>query len=130
MEEELKVGEYVRTKRGIAKVLEVKTVQSKMYGKYNKAFLIDKCPRMYITETEFIKHSNNIIDLIECGDIIEINKEKYEIIYDKSFDKLGVLIPNKEHLAIRHSALEHIFKEYENIKILTHEQFEQNSYKV
>ena len=27
----IEVGEYVRTKRGIAKVLEVKTVQPKMY---------------------------------------------------------------------------------------------------
>ncbi len=62
---DIKVGEYVRTKRGIAKVLEVKTVQPKMYGKHDKAYLIDKCPRMYITETEFIKHSFNLIDLIE-----------------------------------------------------------------
>ena len=63
--EDIKVEEYVRTKRGIAKVLEVKTVQPKMYGKHDKAYLIDKCPRMYITETEFIKHSFNLIDLIE-----------------------------------------------------------------
>lgn len=61
----IEVGEYVRTKRGIAKVLEVKTVQPKMYGQHDVAYLIDKCPRMYITDTEFIKHSKNIIDLIE-----------------------------------------------------------------
>ena len=59
------VGEYVRTKRGIAKVLEVKTVQPKMYGKHDVVYLIDKCPRMYISDAEFIKHSKNIIDLIE-----------------------------------------------------------------
>ena len=64
--EEIEVGEYVRTKRGISKVLlEVKTVQPKMYGKHDIAYLINKCPRMYITETGFIKHSKNIIDLIE-----------------------------------------------------------------
>ncbi len=69
--EDIKVGEYVRTKRGIAKVLEVKTVQPKMYGKHDKAYLIDKCPRMYITETEFIKHSFNLIDLIEVRRLCE-----------------------------------------------------------
>lgn len=66
----IEVGEYVRTKRGIAKVLEVKTVQPKMYGKYDVVYLIDKCPRMYISDTEFIKHSKNIIDLIEVGDYV------------------------------------------------------------
>lgn len=62
---EIKVGEYVRTKRGIAKVLEVKTIQPKMYGQHDVAYKIDKCPKMYVTETAFIKHSKNIIDLIE-----------------------------------------------------------------
>lgn len=62
---EIRVGEYVRTKRGIAKVLKVKTVKTKIYGKHDVVYLIDKCPRMYITGTEFIKHSFNIIDLIE-----------------------------------------------------------------
>ena len=63
--EEIEVGEYVRTKRGISKVLEVKTVQTKMHGKHDIVYLIDKWPRMYITETGFIKHSKNIKDLIE-----------------------------------------------------------------
>ena len=67
---EIEIGEYVRTKRGIAKVLEVKTVQPKMYGKYDVVYLIDKCPRMYISETAFIKHSKNLIDLIEEGDFV------------------------------------------------------------
>ena len=68
MGDKIEVGEYVRTKRGIGKVMEIKTVQPKMYGKYDVAYLIDKCPRMYISETEFIKHSKNIIKLIEKGD--------------------------------------------------------------
>ena len=75
----IEVGEYVRTKRGIAKVLEVKAVQPKMYGQHDVAYLIDKCPRMYITETAFIKHSKNIIDLIEAGDYVNGNEvtDKY-----------------------------------------------------
>ena len=70
MEDKIEVGEYVRTKRGIGKIIEIKTVQTKMYGKHNVVYLIDKCPHMYITETEFIKHSNNIKDIVEKNDFI------------------------------------------------------------
>lgn len=79
--EDIKVGEYVRTKRDIAKILEIKTVQPKMYGKHDIAYLIDTC-RMYITSNNFLKHSPNIIDLIEVGDYVngkyvkEINQYK------------------------------------------------------
>lgn len=63
--EDIKVGEYVRTKRGLGKVLEVKTVQPKMYGQHDVAYKIDICPRMYITKTNILKHSFNLIDLLE-----------------------------------------------------------------
>ena len=72
---EIKVGEYVRTKRGIAKVLEVKTVQPKMYGQHDVAYKIDKCPKMYVTETAFIKHNPNIINLIEVRRLCEFRKD-------------------------------------------------------
>ena len=45
-------------------------------------------------------------------------------------DKLGVLIPNRNYLEIRHSALEYIFEKYKDIRILTHEQYERNCYKI
>lgn len=120
--EEIKVEDYVRTKRGIAKVLEVKTVQPKMYGKHDKAYLIDKCPRMYITETEFLNHSKNITDLIEIGDILEI-KEGNDMCY------LGL---EKDTTTVNYTDIKEIIenKECELLSILTHEQFEQNSYKV
>lgn len=61
-------------------------------------------------------------------DIIKINNEKYEVINDESLNQLGCLIPNRNYLAIRHSTLEHIFNEYRNIKILTHELCEKDFY--
>ena len=70
MEDKIEVGEYVKTKRGIGKILEIKTVQPKMYGKHDVVYLIDKSPHMYISDIEFIKHSKNIIDLIEVGDYV------------------------------------------------------------
>lgn len=75
------------------------------------------------------KASHNIIDLIEVGDILEINGEKYEVIYDESYEKLGILIPSRKELSIRHSALEYVFKKYE-VAIVTKEQFGYVSYKI
>lgn len=114
----IEVGEYVRTKREIAKVLEVKTVQPKMHGKYDVVYLIDKCPRMYISETAFIKHSKNIIDLIEVGDIVHTRDVLNEDI---------VYIWSEEYLkAIK----EDLDNGIELVEILTHEQYMQNCYKI
>lgn len=119
--DDLKVGEYVRTKNG-----KIDKVINNNY--YISEYL--ECEKGIVDKENILKHSFNIIDLIELRDIIEINNEKYEVIFDKSMDKLGVLIPNRNYLEIRHSALEHIFEKYENITILTKEQYKQNCYTV
>lgn len=74
---EIECGEYVRTKRGIGKILEVKTVQPKMYGKHDLAYLIDVCPRMYISDNNFIKHDKDIKKLIEEGDYVNGLRVEY-----------------------------------------------------
>ena len=114
---EIEEGEFVRTKRGIAKVLEVKTVQPKMYGRHDKAYLIDKCPRMYITETEFIKHSKNIIDLIEIYDYVN-GMIVFDIItYDNGEKELKL-------------SSGYLMGEDEIQDILTKEQYQANCYTV
>lgn len=124
----LEVGMYVRKKNGrIGKIIEVHEI-------YNNHFeyLLDiknsnfdvRCEEKHIYKT-----SHNIIDLIGVGDILKINNEKYEVIYDESYEKLGILIPSRKELSIRHSALEYVFKKY-NVSIVTKEQFESMSYKV
>lgn len=118
---EIKENEFIRTKTGkIDKVIN---------NNYYMSQYIE-CEKRIVEKEYIVKHSFNIIDLIEVGDIIEINKEKYEVIYDESLDKLGVLIPNRDCLGIRHSALEHIFMKYEDITILTKEQYQSNCYTV
>lgn len=114
----IEVGEYVRTKRGISKVLEVKTVQPKMYGKHDVVYLIDKCPRMYISNTEFIKHSKNIIDLIEVGDIVHTRDVLNEDI---------VYIWSEEYLK---ALKEDLNNGIELVEILTHKQYMKNCYTV
>lgn len=84
---EIECGEYVRTKRGIGKILEVKTVQPKMYGKHDLAYLIDVCPRMYISDNNFIKHDKDIKKLIEPGDYVngyKVISADYDVIDDKT----------------------------------------------
>ena len=117
--EEIEVGDFVRVNGIIGKVEQIG----------NSLFWIED-GSSYSLDDKSVNHSKNIIDLIEVGDIIEINKGKYEVIYDKSLEQLGVLIPNRNHLAIRHSTLEHIFREYKDIRILTKEQYIQNCYKI
>lgn len=69
MGNEIKVNEFIRTKYGeIAKVIEYKDEivldkEIKFYGMY----------RGYICEDEIdfiVKHSSNLIDLIQCGDYV------------------------------------------------------------
>ena len=129
----IKENEYIRTDLGeIAKVTYV--AKESLQDIVGEVEGIDRqigfCNTEPYVRGNIVKHSKNIIDLIEAEDIIEINKEKYEVIYDESLDKLGVLIPNRNYLGIRHSALEHIFKKYENISILTKEQYMKNCYLV
>lgn len=94
--EEIKVGEYVRTSKG------------KIF-KYSKG-------RAYLgKDNKIVKHSKNIINLIEVGDYV--NGEQIDFI------------TNKGDLLIRDNV--NFFDKYKGIKtILTKEQFEQNLYKV
>lgn len=120
---EIEIGEYVRTRGIIGKVEEVTSI----------GCWIENDKR--ISKRDVEKHSKNIIDLIEVGDIVELNGDKYEVIYDKSYEKLGILITDRNKIAIRHCAIEYIFstngvEEFKKITILTHEVFENNCYKV
>ena len=123
----LEVGIYVRTEEG--KIF--KTDGDLIYLSNDKTILYRLITRVPHDSVSYkvVKASFNIIDLIKVGDILEINGEKYEVIYDESYEKLGILIPSRKELSIRHSALEYVFKKYE-VAIVTKEQFEQISYKI
>lgn len=133
---EIQIGEYVRTKKGhICKLIKINESivivghgmqEIKLYAKFSNSHSIYADNYQELHEKinkDIVKHSKNIIDLIEVGDIIQFNDEKYEVIYDKSYNKLGILIPNKDYLAIRHISLEYIFQQNTEVKILTKEQY-------
>lgn len=66
--EEIKIGEYVRTKSGfIGKVI------IEYDGKCNKPNCSEKhisCKYNYYNEKDIVKHSKQLIDLIEVGDYV------------------------------------------------------------
>lgn len=128
--EEIQVGEYVRLKDGL--IGQFYNIEEG----YNGNIIADFEEFAYEYEDvkqfyeDIVKHSENIIDILEIGDIIELEGEKYQVLYDESYNKLGILIPNKNYLAIKHTTLEYIFQKYKKVTILTKEQYIQNCYKV
>ena len=80
MLDEIQVGEYVRTKSGnIGKVLDITNVTMQKRKKYLIKWNISKA--YYITAIRIVKHSKNIIDLIEAGDILKIKDSLYDAEY-------------------------------------------------
>ena len=112
---EIEVGEYIRTKYGyIGKLLNYDE-NDVYFGDIECNFIIGGMP----IEKENIKtHSKNIIDLIEYGDILEIFFNDNEIDREVVYGDILQAIKKGDLIA-------------EDIKsILTHEHYEQYSYKV
>lgn len=117
--EEIKAGEYVRTNRG-----NIDKVIIDYNGRCNNSNCNRKhisCKYDYYNEEDITKHSFNIIDLIEVGDIYEvyfpIKKITRKIYVDQYFQDSMILN------GIINGNI--ILK-----KILTHQQFEINCYKI
>ncbi len=125
MEDKIEVGEYVRTKKGIGKILDIKMFQTKMHGKNDVAYLIDICIIKYISKTIFIKHSKNIIDLIEVGDYVNGYKILNITEIDNNKDK-------KVFTIFKNGKTEFvdIWENKDINSIVTHEQFENINYEV
>ena len=111
----MKVGDYVRTKYGISKIISNPNTNKFNIDIFKKDGITLRC----IRQKDIIKSSPNIIDLIEVGDYVNggkvYEKEKEYIVINADFGRLF------EFMCI-----------YEkNIKsIVTREQFSQMEYKV
>lgn len=122
---EIEVGEYIRTKGGyigkvehITKGYKFRTTTGHI-ATGQERYLLDN--RKSISKPYVTKHSKNIIDLIEVGDYVNGSLINY--------------IPDDEGIKkVYHDAQDMYDVESfsnEDIKsILTHEQYEQNCYKV
>lgn len=139
MKKQIKVGDYVRIKymyrqtkiAKITKILEKDPCYHDMqmyeidvvHQKSNGHF-----PAREIYEEDILDYSSDIKELVYEGDLIRIPDGIFEVIFDKSYEKLGILVPNKTCLSIKHSALEFIFSEYKDVGILTKENFDFMNY--
>ena len=146
MEYKIETGEYVRTKEGlIGKIKEFNPHYTKgkregqeveenylLMGKEQCKFIesIDyRIPPCYPSDEEWekikkhiVKHSKQLIDLIEVGDIVEDKYNKYEVAFVKD-DKIYCNDYNFDDSLIT-------LREQHIKEILAREQFEANCYKV
>lgn len=110
MEDKIEVGEYVRTKDGKID----KVINSNFYMS-----IYVECEKGLCLIESIVKHSKQLIDLIEVGDIVEIRTGLHS--------SFKYFVENEDNLLL----LEEQVKQFWNIKtILTKEQFEANCYKV
>lgn len=121
--DEIKIGEYVRTRNNGIKRIDT-IFENKTVNKYGYETGSDWDGKWYshIKTTEIVKHSNNLIDLIEIGDILKI-KEDDSICY------IGL---EKDEMTLTY---QEIIDEIKNNKIkllaiVTKEQFRNIEYKV
>ena len=117
---EIEVGEYVRTNKGII-------------SKINSGVDIDMVEFENAIIGDVVKHSKNIIDLIEVGDIVNGCKVG-TICYEKKEGVEHTINFELENGQV-YSWKEKFGEETHDFQlkietILTHEQYEQNCYKV
>lgn len=126
MIDKIKVGEYIRTKDGIAKIIKNSTGKNDYFDYY----IIDKYfdEVNYIMKEEIIKHSKNIIDLIKVKDSIEY--------IEQTEGRDGTILGETYEQRITSQAeLEEVRKSIRDggiklVSVLTYEQFNGSTYKV
>lgn len=121
--DKIEIGEYVRTSDGIIGKL-IKIERDDIDTSLKWYVFNDGKNERYINKPYIVKHSKNLIDLIEYGDIVEyIDDLEDNNEYIKSF------IVTKTELQLK--AFKEYLKSYcKIISILTKQQYEQNCYVV
>ena len=133
----MEVGEYVRTKYGaiykVKNIIDFKKENSKPYrgGSSGNLVIITNNPKEDVVwknyTEEIVKHSKNIIDLIEVGDYV--NGQEVVTVY--GYDEDGNDRDDKGIIEVDDDFAYGVYLEDIKIySILTKEQYEANCYKV
>ena len=126
----LEVGQFVRLKSGyICKIININDFRepNMKYG-VEANYLKDV---MFIGDDDVVKASYNIIDILECGDIIKLFMEDDIDGEDTNIFELIAINYNDNEIGVFNSDFQIEFFPIENLRgILTHEQMEQMAYKV
>lgn len=114
MEDKIEVNEYVRTRAGhIYKITNIDENGLIYWNKIQCGWSEQQL------EDIIVKHSKQLIDLIENKDVLKVRIDKEIMLDEDTLDiKYKELIEGIEN------------GEYELLEILTHEQFEANCYKI
>lgn len=117
MKDVIEAGEYVRTENG-----KIDKVVSRNYyvGKYIEA------EKDFIFCKNIVKHSKQLIDLIEVGDIVKYRLKNFKYTNVTRVNVIRDVRSNKEKILIDGHSLEQI----DILEILTKEQYNINCYKV
>ena len=130
MKDNLEQNMYVRTKWGyICKIININDFRepSMKYG-VEASYLKDI---MFIGDDDVVKASYNIIDILECGDIIKLFMEDDIDEEDTNIFELIAINYNDNEIGVFNSDFQIEFFPIENLRgILTHEQMEQMAYKM
>ena len=114
MENEIKVGNWVRTDNGIiGKYVKYRGIEDTIETN-NKWIGFD-------IEKDIVKHSSNLIDLIQCGDYVNGKEVIMDLQKSKEWYK------SKDDFI---TCKDYTFEEKEIKEVVTKEQFESISYKV
>jgi hypothetical protein len=117
---EIKIGEYVRTKDGIIdKIFKF----DEMLNEYwcEKGLVIDPENKIETHLKDIVKHSFNIIDLIEVGDFVNENEVIDKYLFNGEMPVLETTGDETNAKCMCESDIR---------TILTHEQYERNCYKI
>ena len=124
---DIKIGDYVRTKYGIAKYIdnEVKSLKLIVIDRYIAYDHLEGYENV-ISQSEIIKSSSNIIDLIEDGDYVN------GYLIEKVYDVFEISHHKLKEAHIRYADENFISQLYDTqIKsIVTKEQFDNMEYKI
>ena len=123
----LEVGMYVRTLKGIAKIIGRKLEPDDYYFQcwVTDRFLCICDDTEYLCDSDILKASDNIIDLIEVGDYVNgFRVDGIGEYHSIKTDKIEI------YTKVNCSALLNCFYEEDIKTIVTKEQFESMSYKV
>lgn len=110
----IEVNEYVRTKNGVIDKVDA------LYGMIENTVHLEN--QKWFDTKNIVKHSKQLIDLIEVGDIVEDEYNKYEVAFVKD-DKIYCNDYNLDDSLIT-------LREQDIKAILTKESYIANCYKV
>lgn len=125
MEDKIEVNEYVRTKNGKIDKVERFSVGCCVWCCENGMY-IDECNCIGTHLEDIVKHSKQLIDLVEVKDVIKYRIDNISTTLETKGYVEGIVDISDEEM------LQEIKrdKDYHILEILTKEQFEANCYKV